>query len=96
MPRTGPIQEDGTYRVTGIPVGAAKIGVSTIDPKSTEDLVGGESINLKTGNGPAPALLPKPTINKPEYLRIMVDPDKSGLGLTVKTGANDYNIELKK
>jgi hypothetical protein len=120
MPSNGPaitceIQEDGSYKVSNVAVGKAKVVVET------------ESANSKGGGGQAmqpqskdaamyknaqkerpfgappdadPSQMPnyqKPRVEK-KYVPIPKDygdPNKTKLELTVKSGNNDFPIDLK-
>jgi hypothetical protein len=82
------IEKDGTYSIPGVPVGEAKVAVSSDNPQ------GGAFQPLVREGMPAPPPLPKvegwfpiPT----EYH----DLSKPKLSYTVKSGQNTYNIELK-
>jgi hypothetical protein len=85
------IGADGRYTVAKAPVGNVKVTVTTQPPPSTDkpDLV----MKMDKHEG-----TPKEMASDKKYVPIPPryrDPDKSGLGLTVKEGEQDYNIDLK-
>ena len=83
--QTGTINTDGTYTVTGIPIGPAKISVGSPDPKSTK-------VAQRKKEEPPP---------KPDTTNWMAIPSKygdakdSGLTTEIKSGKNAFPIELK-
>ena len=83
--QTGPIQDDGTYTVTGIPAGTVKIGVNSPDPRSVKVAQRKKDEKPPPADGSGWLQLP------PKY----ADPKDSGLTATVKSGKNDFSIELK-
>jgi hypothetical protein len=98
-PYNGKINPDGTYSVTGIPVGQAKIAVLSPnpDPKVPEPKeIGGKKKPL--GPEGTPQNDPKKKDDKVKWFEIpdrYGDADKSGLTFTIQEGANTYPITLK-
>lgn len=86
---TGPIQDDGTYTVQGVPGGTAKVGVTSPNPKTM--------VVARRKEKDAP----KSEVTLPDAAKWFAIPDKyadpntSGLTTTIKSGKNDFNIELK-
>ena len=87
MLRQGRIERDGSYSVTGVATGEAKVAVSSLNPKSSDFQL------LQREDGPKPP-------PRPDYPGWFPIPDrydapyKSGLRYTIKGGANTINIEL--
>jgi hypothetical protein len=98
--RTAIIREDGSYQIDKVQVGSAKISVvssavppaslprsrvpSMMDKKPPKDAPPGMEAILATSPGKY--------VKLPEHFG---DPDKSGLKYTVKSGSQDYDIQLK-
>ena len=86
---SGPIQDDGSYSILGVPNGTASIGVVCPDPKSMV-------IATRKEKG-----APKSEVVRPEQSKWFPIPDKysdakgSGMTTTVKSGKNDFPIDLK-
>ncbi|MBX9578766.1 MAG: carboxypeptidase-like regulatory domain-containing protein [Gemmataceae bacterium] len=80
------LNPDGTYRLTGVPVGEARVGVSSPDPKPSARLARSEDERVKapTGGPPPGAWFPLPA----RY----ADPETSGV--TVRVGGPG-DIDLK-
>jgi hypothetical protein len=76
----GQINEDGSYKVTGVPTGEAKVAVSSPDP------------NQVAAKGGAPKIEAKKWFAIPPKYG---DPEKSGLKLSVNGGSNPFDIPLK-
>ena len=89
MLRQGNIETDGSYTVSGVATGEAKVAVSSRNPKSSDFIP-----MQREGAEKRP---PPPDV--PGWFRI---PEKyettfnSGLTYTIKPGPNTINIELKK
>ncbi|CAN5594540.1 hypothetical protein BH10PLA2_BH10PLA2_30050 [soil metagenome] len=80
------IDPDGTYQLEGVPVGLAKVGVSSPDPKPSARLKGNTDSRVKAPTPPPPgAWFPLPDK--------LGDPSSSGVTLEVGSGPAD--IELK-
>lgn len=96
-PKAGQISADGTYKVTGVKIGAAKVTVASPDPSTPDpDKMKRDPNNVKGGGGKRPTggtgkasgdWVPLPA----QY----ADFTKSGLSYTVQASENKYNIELK-
>ena len=87
----GEIKPDGTYSVTGVPVGLSKIAVNCQDP-AYADYMKALSASIKDKN------VPKPKGNPEDFDKIprkYFDPEQSGLTYEVKSGAQTYDIDLK-
>jgi hypothetical protein len=88
------IEADGTYKISKVPVGPAKITVDTSSLRPVPQ----KSLPGPYANAPKEAL-PKDLQGDPEhYVPIpdhYADPDKSGLTLDVKSGKNNHDIDLK-
>ena len=82
------IETDGSYTIPGVPVGEAKVAVSSDNPK------GGNFQPLQREGMPPPKPLPevKGWFSIPLEYR---DLSKPKLTYTVKSGINRYDIELK-
>jgi hypothetical protein len=81
--KTSAIKEDGSYSVSGLPVGTAKISVQGLMKRRLADLPGqggkDEKVEQKEVHVP------------PQY----GNTDTSGLTYEVKPGSQSYDIELK-
>jgi len=87
----GDIKADGTYSVSGIPRGAAKVNVTCQDPKYA-DFMKQLSASARDKS------IPKPKGNPEDFNKIpgkYNDFSTSGLTLDVKPGSQTYNIDLK-
>ena len=82
------IDSDGNYSVPGVPVGEARVAVSSANPQSSDfqRLVRGEQKPQPLPK-PVPGWFPIPT----DY----ADINKARLTYTVKSGPNTYDIDLK-
>lgn len=83
--KNGPIQDDGTYSIPGIPSGEAKVAVNSPDPRTLK-------VAQRKKNEPPP---PPDTSKWVQISGKYADYKNSGLTTTVKSGKNMYNIELK-
>lgn len=82
------INSDGTYAVQGVATGAAKVAVSSINPKSSDF-----QPRVVEGRPPPP---PRPEVKGWFPIPEKYDtPHKSGLTYTIKAGDNTIDIELK-
>jgi hypothetical protein len=79
------IQDDGSYSLAGVPVGEAKVGVNSPDPRS-----------VKVAQRKKDEKAPPPDTSKwfpiPEKY---ADTRQSGLTTDVKPGKNPFDIDLK-
>jgi hypothetical protein len=82
---SGMIQDDGTYTVVGVPIGPAKITVSSPDPRSLK------IPQRMKDEKPPPPDLSRWTAIPDRYAAA----DQSGLVVEVKSGTVNYAIELK-
>jgi hypothetical protein len=88
MLRQGNIEPDGSYTVSGVATGEAKVAVSSRNPKSPDFT----PIQREGGPPPPP---------RPEILGWFAIPEKyettftSGLTYTIKRGENKIDIDLK-
>jgi hypothetical protein len=83
--QSGPIQDDGTYFVQGIPSGEVKIGVASPDPRTIK------VAQRKKEEKPAAADASGWFAIPPKY----AEAKDSGLTTTIKSGKNEFNLELK-
>lgn len=94
-PYYGDITEDGTYRITGVPTGEAKVAVSSANPALVGKGRGGEIAERlkKVGEKPAaPVVDPKKWFAIPEKYETHTT---SGLTMSVTGGTTTHNISLK-
>ncbi len=104
--RPGMITLEGTYKVNGVPVGPAKILVSSEDPRASG---GGVKANVsprqRAGDGTRPPPPGEATETPPEVPEAVKkswfpisekysSPDKTPLSTTVNKGENTYDIIL--
>lgn len=81
LPYSGEIQPDGTYSIRKIPAGPVKVYAYTRPPSSA---------TLRTKDPAAPAEKPGPDDIPAKY----ANPETLGLSTTIKSGSNEYNLEL--
>jgi len=101
--RTARINEDGSYRIDRVPAGPAKIAViSYAGPSASLPGPGSRTPGIMERKPPkdAPPEVKDifPSGKTSEYVTIpkqYEDPDKSGLTYTVKSGSQDFDIQLK-
>lgn len=80
------LNADGTYRLDNVPVGPAKVGVSSPDPTPSSRFKDGGDERATAPPSPPPGIwFPLPAK--------FADPATSGVTLDVRTGG--YDIELK-
>jgi hypothetical protein len=98
------INEDGSYKVAGIPPGPATITVSSPDPPQPARQLAKQPTmeKLKSPKGEMSPEIAKhmgdPEAGKRKYMTIpsnYKDPNKSGLTYAVKSGSQDFDIQLK-
>ena len=85
------IGEDGSYSLSGVPVGMSKIAVTCQDPKFVEYM---KALSASSRD----PKLPKPKGNPEDFNKIPTkygDFGLSGLTYEVKTGSQTHNIDLK-
>jgi hypothetical protein len=96
----GTIQSDGTYEIENVPLGTAKVGVTSVDEKLYREFVtrnsgkGKDDGKEKGGGAKEPGGSAKPlNYNKipPRY----GDVNQSGLRCEVQEKENTYNIDLR-
>lgn len=81
------IGSDGTYSVQGLAPGEAKVAVSSLNPNSAD-------FQPRVAEGHQPP--PRPQVKGWFPVPATYDtPHKSGVVITVKSGANAINIDLK-
>jgi len=83
-PVVTPLGTDGTYRVTGVPIGRTKVAIETL---SFRNMAGPPPAIAKQYGGPKPVYVPIP--EKYET------PEKSGLAIEVEKGKKPWDIELQ-
>src|SRR5262245_46478087 len=82
------IKSDGTYSVSGVATGEAKVAVSSINPKSSD-------FQMRQVEG-RPAPKPRPEVKGWFPIPDKYDaPHKSGLVYTIKRGENPIDIVLE-
>lgn len=90
QPRQCQIAEDGSYSLQDVPTGEVKIAVTSPNPKSIgSNLIKREGVDPKLYGG---------FDHVKGWFAIPAefgDVNTSGLGTTVKSGINSFNIELK-
>jgi hypothetical protein len=81
------INLDGTYELEQVPVGAAKVGVTSPDPKPSARARGEGDARVPTGmpRPPREAWFPLPAR--------LADPATSGVTLEVGSGSGDINLK---
>ena len=79
------LNPDGGFRLDGVPVGPARVGVSSPDPRPHAKPRGGGEDRAATATAPVPGWFPLPDK--------FADPDKSGL--TVQVGGGPADLDLK-
>lgn len=90
----GSVGPDGRYKVENCPIGVVKVTVDSNAAKGDyQSLIMSGSYKGPKGEGAAGGGKPPKFVNvHPKY----ADPDKSGLGTTIKEGANTYDIVITK
>jgi hypothetical protein len=84
----GQINPDGTYRIDGVAAGSVQIGVASLKPSATRP----RPTKTRT-RGAAPP----PPVDDSGWFEIpdkYTDPLTSGLTVDLKSGTNEYDIEL--
>jgi hypothetical protein len=91
------INPDGTYLVKSVPVGKAKVSVTALDPKKSEQAKEWAK-RMREGAGRQGGEREKPPVD-PKTLNTVPgsygEPETSGLTVEVKAGMNQNNIDLK-
>jgi hypothetical protein len=82
------IKEDGTYSVVGVPVGEAKVAVSSLNPQSSD-------FQPLQREGQPPRKPPREVKGWFPIPTDYQDLSKAKLTFTVKRGQNPYDIDLK-
>jgi hypothetical protein len=82
-----PINSDGSYKATKVPLGAVKVAVTTPPPVSAAKQK--RAREMRKGQGDPSG---EKTVSIPSKYG---DPEKSGLGLTVTSGSQPFDIDLK-
>lgn len=97
IPKSGEIKPDGSYRVNGVKLGAAKVSVSSMRPPGSEPAKKVRERGDEEGDKPPPQVTPA----SPEVIRDWfpipdkyADPAKSELTVDVKPG-QPFDIDLK-
>jgi hypothetical protein len=91
--RTSPISSDGSYAVPGLTPGTVAVGVTCRDPREVEysrALAAGTRAGSVT-KGPRV----NPSANYAIVPEVYADLNRSGLGTTLHSGENQYDIDLK-
>ncbi|MBN9119802.1 MAG: hypothetical protein J0I06_11695 [Planctomycetes bacterium] len=98
--RTGPIAADGTYTIAGLPSGATAVSVTCRDPRELEQR---RPKRTSGKGGPEGRIAQQPAgaaggAGRTDFSLIPVvysDLDRSGLGTTLRSGVNRYDVDLK-
>lgn len=95
-PHYGPIEKDGTFKISGVVVGPAKVAVASPNPAEEYKQLKGMQKTEAAANS---LKAPDPNVVK-EWFRIphekqYLSPESSGLTLDVQKGENPFNIVLK-
>lgn len=100
IPKSGAIQPDGTYRVSGVAVGTARVAVTSPKPPGSEPPPARKAQGRDATDEDKPPPEPAPPAS-PEVIKNWValpekygDPGKSEITVTVKSG-QPADIELK-
>jgi hypothetical protein len=88
-PVSVPIDSDGTYTATKVPLGSVKVAVSTPLPPPPE-APGDDKPKRRFGKG---KIMPS-KVNVVSVPTLYSDPARSGLSLTVKEGSQPFDIKL--
>jgi hypothetical protein len=92
----GEIQSDGSYLIADAPPGKAKVVVSSVDPKMTEDA---KKMLDAIRNNPNPTAAPPPPKLDPKKYHNLPDEygdvTKSKIEIDVHVGKNELDISLK-
>jgi len=97
IPMTGTIQSDGTYVVQGVASGNVLIGVVSRDPGVLAGSKGRRRVDMGDANGGSLESTVAPIIERSKWFPIpqkYEDPAQSGLQATIKSGAQNYDINL--
>ncbi|HET6575303.1 MAG TPA: hypothetical protein VFG68_16980 [Fimbriiglobus sp.] len=97
IPKSGTIQPDGTYRVSGVKAGPAKVAVSSPRPSASAP-----ADDRKGRDRDSERVVPAPIPVDPEIVKNWFalpekygDPAKSELNYLLQGGSNAVNIDLK-
>jgi len=92
IPKSGAIQPDGSYRVSGVPVGSARVAVTSPRPPGREPPRKRAPVSRDTVDEDKPEAEPPPPAS-PDVIQNWVslpekfgDPNKSEVTVTVKSG----------
>ena len=93
-PASSPIQPDGTYTISQVAVGPAKVAVTP--PIKAASMPRGMKMDPGAIGGPSGQPASAPSQGKqPSIPEQYLDPNKSGVVCTVQRGSQEFNIELK-
>jgi hypothetical protein len=100
LPKSGPIQPDGTYRVAGVRAGAAKVTVTSPAPPGATPPGGpkprvGRDADERKPDDAGEAVNPEVAKNWFPLPDKFGDLEKSGLSYTLQPGSNPIDIDLK-
>jgi hypothetical protein len=91
--RQGPINRDGTFRVTGVAAGKVQIGVLSLNPAGDARRGGRPAAVSRTANA-----TPDPARDGSAWFAIPTiyqEPTNSGLSAVLASGSNQYDIKLQ-
>lgn len=92
----GKIEPDGTYKVSGVPTGTARISVNSVDEEGAIAFNKAVSAGSKNVDPTKPGKMPKGRLE--DFNKIpgkFNEFSSSGLSYDVKSGQQVYDIELK-
>jgi hypothetical protein len=88
------IGEDGSYQISGIPAGEAKVVVNSPDPRlAAKATAGREPRGDRKPREPAKKADLSKWVAIPEKYN---QPDTTNLKVEIRSGENTYNVEMKK
>ncbi len=99
IPYYGKIEADGTFKITDVPAGVAKIAVNSPNPVPDPGKVAAAKAGAKRGGREQEnPITATPTSDPKLWFAIPAkygDPNTSGKEVTIKSGANTVNIDLE-
>jgi hypothetical protein len=86
----GPLQQDGSFSISGVRRGEARLAVNSPNPRTLLAAVGEKVVGQRRTSAPSPSL--EKWFSLPPKFG---DPIQSGLKMTVHGGVNSLDIDLK-